>query len=216
MIIDITRQLGLVQRSHVTREHAGKPAHVVVAARTYDTDIDDVWDAITSRERIPRWFTAVSGELRLGGRYQLEGNASGQITRCEQPHHLALTWEFAGGVSWVEVRLSPDPNGGTRLELEHIAHLDDNDPFTKKYGPGAVGVGWDLSLLGLALHLADASFDPKAGMEWSMSDDGKAFIKECAAAWGRAAIAGGAPQQLAEAAAANTAAFYCGEPEPNA
>ena len=44
-----------------------------------------MWDACTDPERIGRWFLPVSGDLRLGGRYQLEGNAGGEILRCEPP-----------------------------------------------------------------------------------------------------------------------------------
>ena len=58
---------------------------MVVASRSYDTDIDDLWEAITNAERIPRWFLPITGELRLGGRYQLQGNAGGTITACEPP-----------------------------------------------------------------------------------------------------------------------------------
>jgi uncharacterized protein YndB with AHSA1/START domain len=71
-------------------------------------------------ERIPRWFLPVSGELRAGGRYQLEGNAGGTIERCDPPTGFSATWEFGGSVSWIEVRLTVTGNGGTRLELEHV------------------------------------------------------------------------------------------------
>lgn len=57
--------------------------------------------------------------------YQLEGNASGQITACDPPQALGLTWEFGPALSWVNVRLSEIADGGSRLELEHIAHVDD-------------------------------------------------------------------------------------------
>lgn len=49
-----------------TRQHDGREAKVVVLHQTFDTDIDDVWDACTNAERIPRWFLPVSGDLRLG------------------------------------------------------------------------------------------------------------------------------------------------------
>jgi hypothetical protein len=52
--------------------------------------VEDVWDAITSAERIPRRFLPVSGDLRLG-RYQLQGNAGGEITGCNPPRHLRLS-----------------------------------------------------------------------------------------------------------------------------
>ena len=64
--------------------------------RLYDTSVDDLWDALTSKERIPRWFLPVEGDLKLGGRYQLKGNAGGTITACTPPNHFAATWEFGG------------------------------------------------------------------------------------------------------------------------
>ena len=81
--IDLSRHLGMVDREVGLREHLGRPARVVTAHRTYDTTIDDLWDALTNAERIPRWFLPITGELRLGGHYQLEGNAGGEITRCD-------------------------------------------------------------------------------------------------------------------------------------
>ena len=70
--------------------------------RSYGTTVEDLWDAVTNRERIPRWFLPVSGELQPGGRYQLEGNAGGVIMACEQLSHFTLTWEFGEDVSWME------------------------------------------------------------------------------------------------------------------
>ena len=103
MKIDIGRQLGAVTREVTGREHDGKPARVVVASQTYPTTAEDLWEAITTAERIPRWFMPISGALRLGGRYQLHGNAGGGILICEPPHHLKVTWEYGGEISWVEV-----------------------------------------------------------------------------------------------------------------
>lgn len=209
MKIDIIRQAGLITRDVNTREHDGRPARVVVACRTYDTSLDDLWDAITSAERIPRWFLPVTGELRLGGRYQLQGNAGGQITRCEPPRHLAMTWEFGGQVSWVEVVLEEDGEG-SRLRLEHTAHVDDER--WRQFGPGAVGVGWDLTLLGLGLYIrAREGMDVAAAVAWSASDEGKAFIRRSSEAWCRASIAAGTDEAEATAAAAGTTAFYTGD-----
>src|SRR3984893_19112152 len=109
MKMDVARQIGAVVREVGSREHEGRPARVVVATRTYDSDVEDVWDALTNAERIPRWFLPVTGDLRLGGRYQFKGNAGGEITRCEPPRLLAVTWEFGGSVSWLTVQLADDP-----------------------------------------------------------------------------------------------------------
>ena len=209
MKFDIPTHLGAVTRVVTSRERDGRPAKVVVATRTYDTALADLWDALTSPERIPRWFLPVSGELRLGGRYQLVGNAGGEITRCDPPRHLALTWEFGGEVSWVEVHLSEDPAGGAKLELEHIAHVGDDR--WDQFGPGAVGVGWELALMGLAEHLAThAPVDRAAFEAWSTSDEGKQLIGRSSDAWGRASIAAGTDEAAARAAADRTTAFYTG------
>jgi uncharacterized protein YndB with AHSA1/START domain len=206
---DIATRIGAVTREVRNGEREGRPARSVVASRTYDTTIDDVWEAISDPARLPRWFLPVSGDLRLGGRYQLEGNAGGTITQCEPPRHLAVTWEFGSAVSWLDVRLAEDSGGGTRLELEHEALLDDH---WETYGPGAAGVGWDLALMGLTAHLAGgAPVDPERAASWSTSAEGKAFIRGSSEDWCRAGIEAGADAQSAAAAAARTTSFYTGE-----
>jgi uncharacterized protein YndB with AHSA1/START domain len=209
MIEDVSKLVGLVKREVREVEHEGKPALMVVASRTYDTDIEDLWDAITSAERLPRWFLPVSGELRLGGRYQLKGNAGGTITRCERPRELSVTWEFGGGMSWVNVSLHEEGES-TRLELQHVAHPD---PHWDQFGPGAVGVGWDLGLFGLARHIENpaANRPPEADEAWMVSDEAKSFVRHSSDDWGRAAVAGGEAEATARARAERTRAFYSGE-----
>jgi uncharacterized protein YndB with AHSA1/START domain len=211
MKFDPSVRLGAVIREVSAREYQGKPARVVIATRTYDTDMDDLWDALTNAERIPRWFLPISGDLRLGGRYQFKGNAGGEITRCEPPRLLGATWEYGTEVSWLNVTLAADA-AGTRLQLEHIAHVGDDR--WGQFGPGAVGVGWDLGLMGLANHLASgAAVDPAAAFAWQVSAEGKAYMRECSEAWGRASVAAGTDEAAALAAARRTTAFYTGEPE---
>jgi uncharacterized protein YndB with AHSA1/START domain len=213
--IEIAATLGAVVREIASREHAGRMARVLVAARTYDTDIDDLWDALTNAERIPRWFLPVSGDLRLGGRYQLQGNAGGEIQACEPPRRLAVTWEYCGDVSWVTVRLADSPKGGTLLELEHVAHVDSKR--WDEFGPGAVGVGWDGVIMGLERHLeTGAAVDPQAAMAWMGSPEGKEFMRRSSDAWCAASIAAGTDAAAARAAAARTTAFYTGESPPSA
>ena len=211
MSSDIAGIVGAVTRKVVGLEHNGRPAHAVLASRSYDTTIEDVWDALTNAERIPRWFLPVTGDLHLGGRYQLQGNAGGEITRCEPPRHLALTWEYGGGVSWVTVTLAEQARG-TRLDLEHIVPVDGH---WEQFGPGAVGVGWDMALMGLARHLASGvAIDPQKAMAWLGSADGKAFVHASSDDWCRAAIASGADEAVAKASAQRTLAAYTGAPVP--
>ena len=208
MTVDVAHHLGAVTRSVRSLERDGKPARAVILTRTYDTDQADLWHALTSPERLPRWFLPVEGDLKLGGRYQLKGNAGGTITDCVPPQHLGLTWEMQGQVSWVEVRLEKESATRTRFTLTHTAPLSD---FWKQFGPGAVGVGWELGLMGMALHLADpaAKFDEAA---FSASPESKAYMTGSSGKWGDAAIAAGEDPGQARAAARNTTAFYTGQP----
>lgn len=207
--MDIANIIGAVTRELTSREHEGKPAMVLVATRSYDTSIDDLWDALTNQERIPRWFLPISGDLRPGGSYQLEGNASGEITGCEPPHHLALTWGMQGQISWVDIQLSEEKEGGTLLRLEHMAHVPDD--MWKQFGPGAVGVGWDQALLGLGQHLTSGeTLDHDEAHAWQTSDEGKQFVALSSDAWCQASIADGTDEAEAKAAAAQTTAFYTG------
>ena len=212
MKIDIARLVGAVSRGMATRDHRGKPARVVVASRDYDTTVEDLWDALTNPERIPRWFLPVSGDLRLGGRYQLEGNASGEITKCEPPRHLDVTWEFGGDTSWVEVELEANASGRATLRLEHVSHIPEDDKFWNQYGPGATGVGWEQALWGLELHLQKegTAIRPEEAEAWLATDDGKFYIAKSSEAWGQAAISFGMAASIARAAAQETTKFYTG------
>ncbi len=206
MKFDIQGYLGAVTRSVSAREREGTPVRVVTLARSYDTPPDDLWDAVTNPERLPRWFLPISGDLKVGGHYQLEGNAGGTITECAAPRFLALTWEFGEGVSWLEVSIAAEGKARSRLTLAHICPIDES---WHKYGPGAAGVGWDLGVLGLEAHLARAErFDDAA---FSASPEGRDYVALTSEDWGRAALAAGETKAHAAAWAKRTTAFYLGE-----
>ena len=209
MNLDVEEHLDAADRSVSVLERDGQPARAVTLSRSYATTLEDLWDAVANGERLPRWFLPVSGELRPGGRYQLEGNAGGAITACGRPWHLALTWEFGGEISWVEVRFSQGGAGRARLKLTHTQWLSEH---WSRYGPGATGVGWELGLLGLAFHLADPEAPKPDEVAFATSPDGKAFIRGSGEGWGQAAVAAGEDPDAARAAARRTIAFYTGEP----
>ncbi|MCM6779002.1 SRPBCC family protein [Nocardia sp. CDC159] len=210
LLSDPTALAGLVTREVRTGSRDGVPTRVAVARRGYPTDQADLWDALTDIERIPRWFLPISGSLEVGGRYQLEGNAHGVIERCEAPKGFAVTWEMGDQVSWLEVVLSP-AGDGTQLTLMHEAPIDPE--MWKRFGPGAVGVGWDLALAGLGMYLASGeSVDPAVALTLHTTPDGIEFIRAAATAWGEAAIADGDDATNARAATEQTFTFYTAEP----
>lgn len=220
MEVDVARLIGAVTRTVKRYEKDGKPHVSVIMSRIYDTSVDDLWEAITRQERLPRWFAPVSGELKLGGKYQVQGNAGGTITKCEPPAksrtgRFAATWEFGGGVSWIDVTVAAE-GSKARLTLDHIA-VDDGNPHWDKFGPGAVGVGWELGLTGLDIYLASGSsktIEPVENTAWSTSDNAKDLMRRSGAAWGEADARGGNDPATAKRRADMTVAFYCGEPPP--
>ena len=106
MSIDVEGHLSAVERTVSSLERDGQPARAVTLSRSFETTVEDLWDAVTNAGRIPLWYAPISGDLQPGGRFQIEGNAGGSITACERLSHFALTWEFAGDVSWVEAQVS--------------------------------------------------------------------------------------------------------------
>ncbi len=210
-MIDVDHQISAVRRAVGSRVLEAGEARTVTISQVYDTTIDDLWDTCTNPERIPRWFLPVTGDLRPGGSYQLEGNASGTIERCAPPSSFFATWEYGGEVSWIEVRLSAEADG-TRFEIEHIAHVDDTR--WSEFGPGAVGVGWDLAVMALALHVSSgAAVDPAQAAAWLATDEGRELMTRSSECWRDASIAAGADEAEATAAGDRTTAAYAGEPE---
>jgi uncharacterized protein YndB with AHSA1/START domain len=61
----------------------------------FDTDIDDLWSALTDPHRLARWMGEVEGDLRLGGEFRARFFASGwegtgRVEACEPPRRLLL------------------------------------------------------------------------------------------------------------------------------
>jgi uncharacterized protein YndB with AHSA1/START domain len=213
-MIDIVREIGSVQRSTGHGQLAAGEGRTVRLEREYGASIDDVWDAVTSPERISRWFLPVHGDFRIGGRYQLTGNAGGEILACDQPNRFKVTWVYGevtspADISEVEVRLTALDAARTRLVLEHVAIVPEDR--WAEYGPGAVGVGWDGAVLGLSLHLAGGSIDDPGA--WQVSDEARDFYTRSSAAWGEANAAAGADPDVVAKAVANTTQFYAPDPE---
>ena len=72
---------------------------VVRVQDRYDTDIDDLWSALTDPRRLARWLGEVEGDLRLGGEFRAHFLASGWegtglVEACEPPRRLLVsTWQ---------------------------------------------------------------------------------------------------------------------------
>ena len=209
-MIDVNHQINAVRRTVGTRTIDTGEAHVITISQAYDTDPADLWDAVTNIERIPRWLMPISGELKVGGSYQLEGQAGGTILTCDPPNDFTATWEYGGNTSWIDVSITSESPDRARLVLEHIAHVDDE--IWREFGPGAVGIGWDSMVLGLAIHLSTGeSIDPSFGKEWTGTEDGRRFLTLSGEAWYAANVAQGEDPDAARAMTDRCIAAYLGE-----
>jgi uncharacterized protein YndB with AHSA1/START domain len=203
-------QIESIQREVGSGQLAAGEGKQVRLSRTFEAEIEDVWNALTTPERINRWFLPISGDFRLGGSYQFEGNAGGKIVECERPNRLLVTWGMGdpsdpASASDLELRLTPAGADATTLELIHTAIVPEE--MWAIYGPGAVGVGWDGGFLGLALHLAGGQM-PDDRESWPFSDEGREFYRLSSEAWGEASAAAGADPATVRQNVTNTREFY--------
>lgn len=84
----------------------------------FDTEIDDLWSALTDPARLARWLGEVEGDLRLGGELRarfFDGwEGTGRVEACEPPKRLVLSMHDADpgpgqpGEGAIEVTLTTD------------------------------------------------------------------------------------------------------------
>ncbi|GAA3065038.1 SRPBCC family protein [Actinokineospora globicatena] len=195
-MIDIAAQIGATGREVTEADGLVR----VLLTRDYDAAPADVWDALTDPERLLRWFLPITGDLGVGGRFQLEGNAGGEILHCEPPTRLKVT--FGDATSLVEVRLV-ESGPRTRLELEHTVPV----AFAgSAAGSLFVGPGWDGAVLGLALYLAGEIADDPVAAANSLQT--QRFNLASIEAW-VAASTGAATAEEIEAGRVAAFAQYC-------
>src|SRR5215469_18345675 len=68
---------------------------VVRMENRVDTDVDDVWSALTDPSRLGRWYGEVDGDLRLGGEFRARifvsgWEGTGRVEICEPPRRLLV------------------------------------------------------------------------------------------------------------------------------
>jgi uncharacterized protein YndB with AHSA1/START domain len=135
----------------------------------YDTDIDDLWHACTTPERLARWIAEVSGDLHVGGTvhavFTSTWTGPARIDACEAPNHLLLTTEpGTDDETQIEAWLTPE-GSQTRLVVE-----ERGVPVGQLHFYGA---GWQVHLEDLRRSLegdgpahADGWSDEKAAPAW--------------------------------------------------
>ena len=127
----------------------------------YDTDIDDLWSAITDPRRLARWHGQVDGDLRLGGQFRVYNEAddiesTGRIEACEPPRRLVVTTRETDE-SWRKGQGAP-PFDET-CEAMLTADGDQTILVIEVRGMpldyiAAYGAGWQIHAENLAGHVA--------------------------------------------------------------
>jgi len=121
----------------------------------FDTDIDDLWSALTDPRRLARWIGEVEGDLRLGGEFHARftdgWEGTGRVDACEPARRLLVTMRDA------------DPQPGqpdqTAIEAQLAADGSQTVLVVEERGMpldllAAYGAGVQIHLENLAAHLA--------------------------------------------------------------
>ena len=118
----------------------------------FDTDIDDLWSALTEPRRLARWIGEVEGDLRLGGEFCARFFASGwegtgRVEACEPPRRLLLLTMKPGQTDEqvIEVTLAAGGDQTILVWEERGMPLDQL---------AAYGAGIQVHVEDLAAHLA--------------------------------------------------------------
>ncbi len=118
----------------------------------FDTDIDDLWSALTEPGRLARWLGDVEGDLRLGGEFRARFFASGwegtgRVEACDPPRRLLLLTEQPGQPDEhaIEVTLAADGDQTILVWEERGMPLDQL---------AAYGAGIQVHVEDLAAHIA--------------------------------------------------------------
>ncbi len=132
----------------------------------FDTDIDDLWSALTDPSRLAHWYGQVEGDLRPGGEFRLylesDGwDGTGRVEACESPRRLLVTtresdesWRKGRGAApfdeAIEATLTADGDQ-TTLVIEIRGLPLDKIAF--------YGAGWQIHAENLGAYLAGRERD---------------------------------------------------------
>ena len=130
----------------------------------FDTDIDDLWSALTDPGRLARWLGDVEGDLRLGGEFRARFFATGwegtgRVEACEPPQRLQV--------------LTRDPEEPDEHVIEATLAADGDQTILVLEERGmpleqlaAYGAGVQIHVEDLAAYLAGRERDDDVRTRW--------------------------------------------------
>ena len=175
-MFDVAKHLGAITRAVESTTHDGKPAKVVVASRTYPTSPDDLWDAVTDPERIPRWFAAVRATCGSAAATRSRATQAARSSPATRPPTSPLPGRSAAGC-WVDITSRPCGGGGARRSpcatppstRPGVLRQLRSRRRRRRLGP---------QLMGLAEHLATGATMGPTAEAWGATDDGRDFMAQ--------------------------------------
>src|SRR5882757_3782417 len=105
--------------------------------RSYPSDVQEVWDAITDFDRLARWFERAEGDRAVGGTVHIymepELTVDLVIDSCDAPNGFTAQWHHPGqDMSHVALRIAAV---GTGSEVS-LVHRGIDAARSDEYGPG--------------------------------------------------------------------------------
>jgi uncharacterized protein YndB with AHSA1/START domain len=118
----------------------------------FDTDVDDLWSALTDPHRLGRWLGEFEGDLRLGGEFRARFFASGwegsgRVEACEPPRHLLVVTRGHGEPDEHSIEATLASDGGQALLILEERGMPLN--LLSAYGAGI-----QVHIEDLAAHMA--------------------------------------------------------------
>ena len=133
----------------------------------FDTDIDDLWSALTDPSRLARWLGEVEGDLRLGGEFRARFVASGwegtgRVEACEPPQRLLVLTKDAD---------EPNAPAEHAIEARLIADGDQTILVWEERGMpleqlAAYGAGIQIHVEDVGAHVAGHERSDDAEARW--------------------------------------------------
>lgn len=108
----------------------------IVLEQTYAFAIEHVWTALTDPDALADWlmpgdFKALAGHkvtFRCDPQPEFDGTVEVEVLEVDEPHRLSYSWKTSNmkKPTTVTFVLTPTPDGGTRLRLEHTGFEGDS------------------------------------------------------------------------------------------
>jgi uncharacterized protein YndB with AHSA1/START domain len=139
----------------------------------YDTDIQDLWSALTDPDRLARWYGEIKGDLRVGGEFSTYVESAGlhgfgRVEVCEPPQRLRVVTRETDE-SWQQGETGPQSDKAIEARL-----TADGDQTLLVIEAGGLpvdkvafyGAGWQIHAENLAAYVTGRPF-PEHEARWN-------------------------------------------------